>query len=78
MSKQKIWSTAFNAAQAQGISTVMAGALADLKAKEWESEQQFAATDRALNEAAGYHTLSVRDNAIDRKWAEQLAAAGAQ
>ncbi|KVQ85547.1 hypothetical protein WK80_22370 [Burkholderia multivorans] len=28
----------------------------------------------ALDEAAAYHALSVRDNAKDREWAEKLAA----
>jgi hypothetical protein len=38
-------------------------------------DEQFAAAERSLREAAAYHALSVRDNAVDRKWAERLSAA---
>jgi hypothetical protein len=75
MNKQHIWTAAFTAAQAEGFGTVMAGALADVRAREWESAQYFAAAERAVKEAAAYHALSVRDNAIDRKWAAKLSAA---
>jgi hypothetical protein len=75
MTKQQVWKRTFDAAQAIGCSVVHAGALADLKAKEFESEQHFAAVQRAQDEAAAYHALSVRDNAIDRKWAERLTYA---
>lgn len=35
--------------------------------------ERFDACERALNESREYHALSVRDNAIDRAWAEKLA-----
>jgi len=75
MNKQQVWKQTFEAAQAIGHSVIHAGALADVKAKEFESTQQFAAAERAQLEAAAYHNLSARDNAIDRKWAARLSAA---
>lgn len=39
------------------------------------NEKAHAARIRATDEAAAYHALSVRDNAIDRKWAAKLSAA---
>jgi len=77
MNKRQVWEKAFVAAQAIGHSVVHAGALADVKANEFESEQRFSAAERAQSEAAAYHALSVRDNAVDRKWAARLSAAGA-
>lgn len=75
MTKQEIHKKAFEAALLAGFNTYQAGTMADVKAKEWESEQHFAAAGRAQREAAAYHALSVRDNAIDRKWAALLSAA---
>ena len=74
MDKHQVWQQTFEAAQAIGHSVIHAGALADVKAGEFESEQQFAAATRAQQEAAAYHALSVRDNAVDRKWAEKLSS----
>lgn len=75
MNKQQVWKQTFDAAQAIGHSVAHAGALADVKAREWESARQFADAQRALDEAAAYHALSVRDNVIDRKWAARLSVA---
>ncbi|TES73102.1 hypothetical protein E2P84_22345 [Burkholderia cepacia] len=44
---------------------------------QWDegySEAMWNARREALDEAAGYHELSVRDNEKDRAWAERLAA----
>jgi hypothetical protein len=38
------------------------------------SEAKAAAADRACDEALAYHQLSVRDNVLDRKIANRLAA----
>jgi hypothetical protein len=40
------------------------------------SHESFAASERALADSSDYHRLSVRDNAIDRAWAERLLAVG--
>lgn len=74
MGKQQVWINEFDAAKAQGFSPMQAGAIADAKAREFESEQKFAATESAQREAVAYHALSVRDNTIDRKWAARLSA----
>lgn len=70
------WSEAenklLNAAREEGMSdwAYAARALANHCA-----DMAFKAKQRAMSEAAAYHALSVRDNAIDRKWAARLSAA---
>ncbi|MCU6501950.1 hypothetical protein LPN04_29580 [Rugamonas sp. A1-17] len=39
------------------------------------NQAQFSAQERALQCAADYHALSVRDNAKDRAWAAKLVQA---
>lgn len=41
--------------------------------REGFSEEHFAACLAALQEAAAYHALSLRDNVTDRAWAAKLA-----
>jgi hypothetical protein len=74
MDTQQLWLKEFDTAKAEGFTPLQAGMLADVKVRDYESAAKHAAALQAQKEAAAYHSLSVRDNAIDRQWAARLSS----